>query len=427
MKIQVATPIHHQGETSFWLSLIKCIQAGVIQDFSLVAGDSAVSRSRNNLTAKFLASKYDALLWIDSDIEFDAWHIERLKEHNLPIVAGLYPLKRKELAWCINLPKNGPVESTDVLQEVKYAGTGFMLIQRSVFEKMAKAFPDLIYREDDKTGNMIYNFWRMEVGLDTDLGYNRWLSEDWWFCEMWRRLGGKVFVDKRVTVRHHGPTAYPFDDKALVPVPNTSVDMACPETMRAHVQKVMDGEYDVPQLSDSVATVLDIGANVGGFSLWASRRWPNARIMAYEPAKENVKLWAENCKHLNGATLTTAAVSESTGPARLFHGKHNCGECGLRDLGEQNLDAFEEVQTVSPHSLPTADFVKIDTEGCELEIVRGMDLSKTKGMALEWHSDNDRLQIVDILGRRGFKVVEDKEVQPHRGIIKAVRETVLTE
>jgi len=421
MKIQVATPIHHQGETSFWLSIINCMKSGVVHDFSITAGDSAVNRSRNNLTAKFLDSKYDALLWVDSDIEFDPWHIDCLKEHNLPVVAGLYPLKRKDHAWCINMPMNQKSESTDLLQEVKYAGTGFMLIQRHVFDTIAKAYPELIYKEDTAPHRMIYNFWRMEIGLDTDLGYNRFLSEDWWFCEMWRRLGGKVWVDKRVTVKHHGPTSYPIDESKLVPVPNTGVDMVCPEAMRPHVQRVMDGEYDVPQLADSVATVLDIGANVGGFSLWANRRWPDAKITAYEPAAENVKLWAENCKGLNGANLVVAAVTNKPGPLPLYRGKNNCGEHSLADIGEQDLSSSESVNAVPPNSLPSADFVKIDTEGCEVEILKDLNLESTKAIACEWHSDNDREQIVELLTSRRFNVVANTTHAPHRGIIKAVK------
>jgi hypothetical protein len=38
---------------------------------------------------------------------------------------------------------------------------------------------------------------------------NRYYSEDWTFCENWRDLGGQVFVDKRILLRHVG--TYTFD------------------------------------------------------------------------------------------------------------------------------------------------------------------------------------------------------------------------
>ena len=39
---------------------------------------------------------------------------------------------------------------------------------------------------------------------------NRYYSEDWTFCENWRDLGGKVWVDKRVLLRHTGTYVFDF-------------------------------------------------------------------------------------------------------------------------------------------------------------------------------------------------------------------------
>ena len=52
----------------------------------------------------------------------------------------------------------------------------------------------------------------MKTYFDTAVRENRYYSEDWTFCENWRDLGGKVWVDKRVLLKHTG--TYVFDYSA---------------------------------------------------------------------------------------------------------------------------------------------------------------------------------------------------------------------
>ena len=49
----------------------------------------------------------------------------------------------------------------------------------------------------------------MKTYFDTAVRENRYYSEDWTFCENWRDIGGQVFVDKRVLLKHTG--TYVFD------------------------------------------------------------------------------------------------------------------------------------------------------------------------------------------------------------------------
>jgi hypothetical protein len=48
----------------------------------------------------------------------------------------------------------------------------------------------------------------LKTYFDTAVRQGRYYSEDWTFCENWRDIGGKVYVDKRVLLRHSG--AYVF-------------------------------------------------------------------------------------------------------------------------------------------------------------------------------------------------------------------------
>jgi hypothetical protein len=50
----------------------------------------------------------------------------------------------------------------------------------------------------------------MKTYFDTAVRENRYYSEDWTFCENWRDLGGQVWVDKRVLLRHTGTYVFDF-------------------------------------------------------------------------------------------------------------------------------------------------------------------------------------------------------------------------
>jgi hypothetical protein len=62
-------------------------------------GYSAIDQARNQMATDALAAGFEETMWIDADVAFHADDVERLRNHNLPIVAGIYPKKgRREFA-----------------------------------------------------------------------------------------------------------------------------------------------------------------------------------------------------------------------------------------------------------------------------------------------------------------------------------------
>jgi hypothetical protein len=125
---------------------------------------------------------------------------------DVDVIGGLYPMKSMPIKWCVN-GFEGAEEGPDGLQEVSKTGTGFMLIKRNVFEKL-NSHPAVKPFNNDIGLDTALNKW-MKTYFDTGVRENRYYSEDWSFCENWRDLGGKVWVDKRVLLRHVG--TYTFD------------------------------------------------------------------------------------------------------------------------------------------------------------------------------------------------------------------------
>jgi hypothetical protein len=74
---------------------------------------------------------------------------------------------------------------------VRYAGTGFLLIQRGVLLRLCEAHPELRYRmvqrRADIDRDVPYQYSLFECMIDTRTG--EYLSEDYAFCRRWLALG----------------------------------------------------------------------------------------------------------------------------------------------------------------------------------------------------------------------------------------------
>jgi hypothetical protein len=93
---------------------------------------------------------------------------------------------------------------------VSKTGTGFFSVKRHVFDKL-NAHPATKPFINDIGLPVELNPY-MKTYFDTAVRENRYYSEDWTFCENWRDLGGRVWVDKRVLLRHTG--TYTFAHEA---------------------------------------------------------------------------------------------------------------------------------------------------------------------------------------------------------------------
>jgi hypothetical protein len=175
--------------------------------------DSLVTRTRNVLTADFLATDCERLLFIDSDLIFTQEHVDRITSHEVDICAGFYPIKEDgaKVRWCVNGPdgSTGPTPDARGLAPVKYIGTGFMCIHRRVFERMIAAGVATPYVTDDDRHRPEHDFW--PVGVVTLPGRApRYMSEDWYFCQRALDLGYPIWGDVQVQLRHVGTAVWPL-------------------------------------------------------------------------------------------------------------------------------------------------------------------------------------------------------------------------
>ena len=236
----VATPCFGGQVSSIYASSIFQLQRAVRSKSNMELkilmrdGDALITRARANLMTLFLDDPTAThFLFIDADIGFTPEQVFRLIESGADVVAGLYPIKR--INWDkvkrvieTNRPKvqsaaldyvleiNDPDHVTVVngFTRVRYAGTGFLMIRRQVFEKMC-AHPDYaplkFSREHshDKLAGSPNRFALFECMIDPATG--TYLSEDFAFCKRWTDIGGEIWADIQSSLDHVGPSVFHGD------------------------------------------------------------------------------------------------------------------------------------------------------------------------------------------------------------------------
>ena len=215
-RVHICMPCYGgQLTESTFMSYIKwsntARQLGLDWTVETMTNESLISRARNTLTAKFLNTKESThLMFIDADIGWEPWHLLVMLDAQKDVIGGLYPMKSLPVKWCVNGIPGVAEDPNSSLVEVSKTGTGFLLMKRDVFEKLNEHPAVRTFANDIGLPRELDQY--MKTYFDTAVREGRYYSEDWTFCENWRDLGGQVWVDKRVLLRHTG--TYVFDGNA---------------------------------------------------------------------------------------------------------------------------------------------------------------------------------------------------------------------
>ena len=234
-KIMIAIPsfdtkIHLETISSIISTRDILLQNGIAVSM-LWLRDSLVTRARNKLVTEFLKTDCTHLFFIDADISFEPDDLIRILAFNKPLVAAPYPIKKDGkpddgdagMGWCINFPL-GKYNFKDNVKGFKlcdYVGTGFMCIKREVFETIIKKYPEIEYLSDVNAsidnknltkGKKEYAFFDCGIqgqGVLSDPdNTKRYLSEDFYFCQLWKQCGGQIWADITSELKHIGIKTY---------------------------------------------------------------------------------------------------------------------------------------------------------------------------------------------------------------------------
>ena len=214
--IVLCTPIYTNVTPQFLSSVLQLqllfIKKNIPFQYIFLSNDSLIPRARNKLCKYFLdIPNAMYLLFIDSDIEFNPNDIIRLYLANKDIIGIAYAFKKlynDKTIGVYNLLENSTNEDKEI-NEAFEIGTGIMLIKRYVLLKMIESNPDdYILLDNPEDVEKPINERKYYRFFDTLINNNRYLSEDYMFCQKWRNLNGKIYLLKNTVTVHHGTFGY---------------------------------------------------------------------------------------------------------------------------------------------------------------------------------------------------------------------------
>ncbi len=206
--------------------------AGFDAALALLGHDSLITRSRNTLISQFLSTHAAThLLFIDADIGFEAEQVLHMLNFNEDFVAGVYPLKvidwsnaairraatRAEgfqsapLLYVGSLCAGENLERRGRFATAVYCGGGFMLLKREAILRLISAYPETRYANvhaySNFRGGESYALFDCMIDKET----KAYVSEDFGFCQRWRDIGGKIWLDTEGRLAHVGSYQFQGD------------------------------------------------------------------------------------------------------------------------------------------------------------------------------------------------------------------------
>jgi FkbM family methyltransferase len=187
----------------------------------------------------------------------------------------------------------------------------------------------------------------------------------------------------------------------------------------------------VPCVTD-LASVIDIGANVGLAAAYFRACYPDALIHGFEPAPETFAIFAANAERIGRCVAHSWGLYACDRRVNLFLGREGAANNSIcqHEYSSTNAISVElkaSGRVFSALSLPdSVDIVKIDTEGCEIPVLRGLEswLSRVRLFYIEFHSEGDR-RVIDDLLQPTHTLWRAAIHSPHRGLVVYVRRDCL--
>jgi FkbM family methyltransferase len=186
----------------------------------------------------------------------------------------------------------------------------------------------------------------------------------------------------------------------------TGLKVHIPEREQHRITNIFEKhEYALPlrlKLPEK-AVVVDIGANVGMFALYAKQWAKNVTVHCFEPNPQVQSLLELNMRQVQGIHLHYTAVGDRDGELTLYQHPMNTGQTSttyrLKGATEVKVPVCHAGKMIEKLGLEKIDVLKIDTEGAEVPILDGLKsyLERTNIVMAEYHTEDDRKKIEEYL------------------------------
>ncbi len=178
-------------------------------------------------------------------------------------------------------------------------------------------------------------------------------------------------------------------------------------------------------------TIVDVGSHRGYFSIFASRNTAKtSRILAVEPDAENLAFLRNNLQRnqISNVKVAAAALHYNNETVKLYRGQ-SVNHSIVSDNKGTDIKPYVEVEGVTLrqlmklHNLEKVNFLKLDCEGAEYEILFRMDketLSQIHVVSMEFHDlkkvEYTAARLETYFTDNGFDVLVNKYAASHRDL-----------
>ena len=171
------------------------MSVGITLNVMFQPGMSLVHSVRNLIAHKFLTEypDHDRLMFVDADVGWKAGSMLHLLTHQQDVVAGGCRRRKDPEDYAIHFKGVVEQDPKTKLIEINAIGMAFTAITRKCLETFKAKTPELAYGFEGAT---MHGFFQCPIEG------GRIVGEDVWFCEKWRALGGKVWLDPRHWITH---------------------------------------------------------------------------------------------------------------------------------------------------------------------------------------------------------------------------------
>ena len=194
MKVLIATPAY-DGRLDVWYTTSLVNSVRIAQDNGIflhpvfMSYDALVQRARNDLFR--LGLEYDAVIWIDSDLEWNPMWIMELLGSDKDVIGGTYRKKTDDAE--LYTVKTKDLTATDGLIKVDGLGMGFLKMSKKAVQALWDASQP--YQNEGREGRMI---------CDIQIVDGQLVSEDNVVTRKLADLGFDIWLDPRMTCCHIG-------------------------------------------------------------------------------------------------------------------------------------------------------------------------------------------------------------------------------
>jgi FkbM family methyltransferase len=355
--ILVAIPTNKYIEPETFKSIWNLIvPEGYILDFQYFYGYQ-IDQIRN-LIADW-SKNYDFLLSVDSDIVLPSDALVKMLAVDGDIVSGLYiqRIPEKQIVelymtgdngGCINIPYS-LLENKGIV-EVVACGMGCALIKGQVFQKLS--YPHYYYK--------------------SSINHNDTVSEDVYFCTKARQQGFKIWAETSVVCDHIGNTSFTVE----TPIKKHIKQVAQQNLLPGESIEYLESLEITPQV------VYDIGSCVLHWQRHAKRIWKESKIYLFE-ANQDVKFLYDASDQDYYLGIVT---DQDNKKVNFYKDPMNLGG---NSYYRENTIYYNESHAISEigntldtivkeNNWPLPDLIKINTQGSELDIIKGANLCLSK-------------------------------------------------